>query len=56
MYSELVRNIPGNSNWEGSFYERLTEYGEWDSKSFWVLHLDLLNIANKQITDQPVER
>ncbi len=56
MHSELVRNIPGNSNWEGSFYERLTEYGEWDSKSFWVLHLDLLNIAKQQVTNQPVER
>jgi hypothetical protein len=56
MHSELFRNIPGNSNWEGSFYERLTEYGEWDSKSFWVLHLDLLNIAKQQISNQPVER
>jgi len=56
MHSEIVRNIPGNLNWEGSFYERLTEYGEWDSKSFWVLHLDLLNIAKQQVTNQPVER
>ena len=56
MHSELLRNIPGNSNWEGSFYERLTEYGEWDSKSFWALHLDLLNIAKQQITNQPVDR
>jgi len=56
MHSELLRNIPGNPNWEGSFYERLTEYGEWDSKSFWLLHLDLLNIANQQVSNQPVER
>ncbi|MUH72016.1 Imm41 family immunity protein [Psychrosphaera haliotis] len=56
MHSELFRNIPGNLNWEGSFYERLTEYGEWDSKSFWVLHLDLLNIAKQQISNKPVER
>ncbi len=56
MHSELLRNIPGNPNWEGSFYERLTEYGEWDSKSFWILHLDLLNIAKQQISDRPIER
>ena len=56
MYSELERNIPGNSNWEGSFYERLTEYGEWDSSSFWVLHLELLNIAKHQNQNSPVER
>lgn len=56
MYSELERNIPGNLNWEGSFYERLTEDGEWDSKSFWVLHLELLNIAKQQKPDVGVDR
>jgi hypothetical protein len=56
MHFELLRNIPGNPNWEGSFYERLTECGEWDSKSFWLLHLDLLNIAKQQISSQPVDR
>ncbi|MCT8863716.1 hypothetical protein FJD32_003685 [Shewanella sp. LC6] len=56
MHSELTRNIPGNTRWEGSFYERLTEYGEWDSKSFWALHFDLLEIAKHQNTDLPVER
>ena len=56
MHSELERNIPGNINWEGSFYERLTEYGEWDSKSFWVLHLELLNIAKTKNNDLNVEK
>jgi len=56
MHTELERNIPGNSNWEGSFYERLTEYGEWDLKSFWVLHLELLNLAKIQNANLPVER
>ncbi|WP_417661032.1 hypothetical protein [Pseudomonas sp.] len=56
MHSELKRNIPGNTRWEGSFYERLTEYGEWNSKSFWALHLDLLEIAKHQNTYLPVER
>ena len=56
MHSELKRNIPGNTRWEGSFYERLTEYGEWDSESFWALHLDLVEIAKHQNTNLPVER
>ena len=56
MHSELKRNIPGSPNWEGSFYERLTEYGEWDSKSFWVLHLELLSVAKQQNDNLPVER
>lgn len=56
MHSELERNIPSNSNWEGSFYERLAEYGEWDSKSFWALHLELLNIAKLQKVSLPVEQ
>jgi hypothetical protein len=51
MHSELERNIPGNSNWEGSFYEQLTENCEWDSKSFWELHLELVNIAKNQNSD-----
>ena len=56
MPSELKRNIPGNPDWEGSFYERLTEYGEWDSTSFWILHLELLNIARQQDVNLPAER
>ena len=45
MYSELERNLPGHPDWEGSFYEKLTEYGEWDVNAFWKLHLDFLEIA-----------
>ncbi len=56
MHSELERNIPGQPNWEGSFYERLTEEAEWDSESFWVLHSELINIANNQDTESPVDR
>ncbi|MCG7490195.1 immunity 41 family protein [Vibrio sp. Of14-4] len=56
MYSELERNIPGHANWEGSFYERLSEYGEWDSETFWVLHSELLDIAKKQDLHSPVIR
>ena len=45
MYSELERNLPGHPDWEGSFYEKLTDYGEWDVNAFWKLHLDFLEIA-----------
>ncbi|ABI39371.1 hypothetical protein Shewmr4_2300 [Shewanella sp. MR-4] len=52
---ELERNIPGHSNWEGSFFERLTEYGEWDHKAFWLLHRELVELA--QLADEnPVDR
>lgn len=44
-YPELARNIPGNAEWEGSFYERLTEYGEWNEAAFWKLHQELIEIA-----------
>ncbi len=56
MHSELERNIPGNSSWEGSFYERLTEYGEWNINAFWKLHYDLVNIAKNQDTDLLLDR
>ena len=44
---ELERNIPGHSNWEGSFFERLTEYGEWDQEAFWYLHKELVELAQR---------
>lgn len=53
---ELERNIPRNPNWEGSFYERLTEYGEWNTDAFWLLHLDLLQVAESANTDEPIDR
>ncbi len=56
MQSVLEKNMPGQSNWEGSFYERLIEYGEWDAKAFWELHLNLLNIANRQDPHLQVDR
>lgn len=39
------RNLPGNPDWEGSFYERLAEYGEWDEAEFWLLHTELTQLA-----------
>ncbi|WP_423681469.1 hypothetical protein [Undibacterium sp. WLHG33] len=47
MFENIFRNLPGNVNWEGSFYEQLTEFGRWDAKEFWMLHLDLINAADK---------
>ena len=52
---ELERNIPNYPSWEGSFYERLTEYCEWKSDLFWVLHCDLLNAA-LLAKDEPIDR
>ena len=51
MYPELARNMPGNANWEGSFYERLTEYGEWNEEAFWKLHREFIEVA-KSVNDE----
>lgn len=48
MSRELERNVPGHPDWEGSFYERLSEYAEWNIEKFWDLHFDLLSIANSR--------
>jgi len=42
MQAEILRNLPGNPNWEGSFYERLSQHGFWDVAEFWKLHLALV--------------
>ncbi len=56
MPSELERNIPGHRDWEGSFYENLTEYGEWNADAFWKLHLELTSIARGVDAESPVNR
>ena len=43
--TEILRNLPGDPHWEGSFYEQLTEYAIWDENAFWRLHLALLEAA-----------
>ena len=48
MFDELQRNLPGNPNWEGSFYEQLTEHAVWDVDAFWQLHLYLVQSAAAQ--------
>lgn len=56
MHRELLRNLPGNPDWEGSFYERLTEYGVWEIPEFWRLHLDLINIATANACKSLIDR
>jgi len=56
MHRELFRNLPGNSEWEGSFYESLTEYGVWKMDEFWRLHRDLVNIASSNRDKSLIDR
>ncbi|PHR93907.1 MAG: hypothetical protein COA78_32540 [Blastopirellula sp.] len=54
--NELERNLPGHQNWEGSFFERLTEYGDWEANAFWRLHLELLQLARSTNVNESVDR
>jgi hypothetical protein len=56
MHEQIFRNYPGNPGWEGSFYERLTEYGIWDVEEFWKLHLDLINTAREEGKKNIIDR
>ena len=42
MYHEIQQNLPGNPEWERSFFGRLAEDCVWDVDAFWRLHLDLI--------------
>lgn len=54
-FSVIYRNLPGNPLWEGSFYEKLAEYGLWDEREFWRLHHDLIRVA-KDIKGQEISK
>ena len=56
MNSELNRNLPGNPNWVGSFYEKLTEYGEWDIDEFWKLHSEIIEISVNSKSQDKIDR
>lgn len=56
MDAEIFRNLPGNPNWEGSFYEQLTEYGIWNSDEFWKLHLALTEAALRPTGSEFIDR
>ena len=34
MQPELNKNIPGHPDWVGSFYDILSEYGEWNEEQY----------------------
>lgn len=56
MYEQIFRNLPGNPNWEGSFYEQLTEFGKWNRDEFWKLHLELLSVAQFEARSETLDR
>ncbi len=47
MFEHILRNLPEHKDWEGSFYEQLTEYGTWNKQEFWLLHRDLILAAHE---------
>lgn len=55
-FENIFRNLPGNANWVGSFYEQLTEHGIWNKKEFWLLHSDLILAANKLKDSESVDK
>jgi hypothetical protein len=56
MYVQIFRNLPGNPGWEGSFYERLVEYGDWSIVEFWRLHFDLVSAARSEALSAGMSR
>lgn len=55
-YNEILRNLPGHPNWDGSFYEQLVEYGRWDSNEFWKLHLEIIILARDLVEFDSIKR
>ena len=47
MHTELTRNVPGNPDWIGSFYETLSEHGVWNENEYRVLIRELQSLADK---------
>lgn len=56
MHDHIYRNLPGNPNWEGSFYEKLTEHCVWDADEFWKLHFDLTQAAKISNQSDQIDR
>jgi hypothetical protein len=56
MYEAIFRNLPGNSAWPGSFYERLVEHAIWDKEQFWTLHLALLCASRASDSRESINR
>lgn len=56
MFEHILRNLPEHANWEGSFYEQLTEYGTWNKNEFWLLHRDLVLAAHELKDAETVDK
>lgn len=56
MSQLIFKNLPGNPEWEGSFCEKLTEYGIWDADEFWKLHFDLVQVAKRDNYSESIDR
>lgn len=56
MYTQIFRNLLGNSEWIGSFYERLADHGDWCIDEFWQLHKELVDIARSGSDSPSIER
>jgi len=56
MFEHILCNLPEHANWEGSFYEQLTEYGTWNKKEFWLLHRDLVLAAHELKDAEKVDK
>jgi hypothetical protein len=56
MSDEIQRNLPGNPEWESSFYGKLAEHGVWDVDAFWRLHLDLILAARTNCLSEQIDR
>ena len=56
MHVQIFRNLPGNPGWEGSFYEQLTEHGDWSIVEFWKLHFELVGVGRSEDLSAGVSR
>jgi hypothetical protein len=56
VFEHILRNIPGNATWEGSFCERLAEHGEWNASEFWQLHLALTQAGSVARKSDSIDR
>jgi hypothetical protein len=56
MTRTIYKNLPEHPEWEGSFYEKLAEYGIWDADEFWKLHFDLVQAAKKNNDSESINR
>ena len=56
MHTELTRNVPGNPDWIGSFYETLSEHGVWSENEYRILIRELKSLADKNKDEKLIEK